>query len=138
MTTTLNGEVISSKAEVIRQSIPPQGTIPRCKHSHYAPDGDAFHCYLCHPIRPTFSTEFVVPVDSSTPLNGKDALHANRTQPGCCPKCGSRIHYDEGKEWRCVECDTKYKAPHKHAWKLGGSTTPDGWGTHQQLEPVAK
>lgn len=36
---------------------------------------------------------------------------ANRKQAnGACPACGSGAHYDEGKIWRCADCNETFPA----------------------------
>jgi hypothetical protein len=100
-----------------RNPVPPEGTLPRCRHSHYSPNGDAWHCEACHPIRPRHQRPVFIPVDSGTPLNDTK-IHANKSDnnSSACPQCGSRIHYDNGSKWECVECSTRYRAPkRKHA-----------------------
>ena len=40
-------------------------------------------------------------------------MRANRREPGECPECGSRVHY-EGKDkrvWVCADCDAEFPAP---------------------------
>ena len=100
---------------VFLQNVPLCGTIPRCIHSHYAPDGDAYHCYLCNPVRPADQRPVVLPVDSSTPLNGYQRLRANRNDTiGMCPQCHSRVHFDlENGKHECAECGTVYAAAKK-------------------------
>jgi hypothetical protein len=100
---------------VPRNKVPPEGTLPRCEHSHYR-HGDppnAFHCYACNPVRPgDQAANFVLPRSSSTPLNGHNRIKANGNEAGMCPNCFSRIHSEENKrQWRCEEFSTIYPAP---------------------------
>jgi ribosomal protein L37AE/L43A len=53
-----------------------------------------------------------LPNDSGTPLNRGEKMHANKKEPGSCPQCGSRLHFEVSRIlWCCSECDTDYKAP---------------------------
>lgn len=97
-----------------RNKVPPEGSIPRCKHSIYAPDrGKALSCEACFPLRPAFQRNVVLP-----PLHRKDDhdMFANDNGPGRCPKCNGRAHYvlTDGR-WECSECGTKFKAPRKRS-----------------------
>jgi len=37
---------------------------------------------------------------------------ANRREPGECPDCGSRVHFEtkDKKQWECADCGTTYPA----------------------------
>jgi hypothetical protein len=103
---------------VPRNKVPPEGTLPRCEHSHYrhGHPPNAFHCYACNPVRPgDQAANFVLPRSSSTPLNGHNRQKANGNDAsGMCPKCFSRVHSEENKrQWRCEECFTVYPAPRR-------------------------
>jgi hypothetical protein len=97
---------------VPKNPVPPQGTLPRCVHSHYAPRGDAFHCEACHPIRPGIQRNVFLP---KRHVKDDDALFANAHGAGRCPKCNSAIHVEVPTGWMCAECQTIYKAPRKNS-----------------------
>ena len=104
-----------------RNPVPINGTIPRCPHSIYAPDEAgtaAYSCRLCFPVCPVVQRPIVIPVDSGTALNRDGKVHANKKEPGSCPSCGSRVHFESnGKTWCCGECDHEYPAPVRKVWQ---------------------
>ncbi len=90
----------------------------RCIHSIYACDEKgtkAYSCRLCYPLGYPGGDcgSVVLPSDSDTALNRDKKLHANKhdRDGGACPKCGSRIHYGEGKTWTCAERETRFDKP---------------------------
>jgi len=104
--------------------IPLAGTIARCTHGVYDPDGKGRFCQLCNPkhCKPPNNKEearaarFSMPRSSNDPLNENGGkLHANPHDPRACPKCGSNIHFsarENGKgRWLCADCGEKFPAP---------------------------
>jgi Transposase zinc-ribbon domain len=95
-----------------RNKVPPEGTLPRCRHSIYAPDkGKALSCEACFPLRPAFQRNVILPAKHM-----KDDSDMFANEPGRCPKCHERAHYvlKDGR-WECAECATKYKGPKKRS-----------------------
>jgi len=97
--------------------VPPEGTIPRCKHGHYAPDGDAYHCFACNPLRPAFQRNVVLPLDQQRRVKDSDKLFANAHDPSRCPKCHEYLHYElPSGDWECCECGTRRKSTRKNKY----------------------
>lgn len=97
-----------------RKPIPLEGTIPRCPHHVYDPDGRgrAFHCGLCRMQNYGAPTNgFSLPSGAS--FSDKDRVYANAKQDGCCPECGSRVHYGDGSKWKCADCSHEWKPKRK-------------------------
>lgn len=102
----------------------------RCKHSVYLATPEevrtriSYNCSLCNPhfddsfLRPrqevfSAAAKFHIPDRRTGVFNENDTLRANAHGPDFCPKCGSGLHYDDGKEWLCAECS--------HRWKGGAN-----------------
>jgi hypothetical protein len=102
-----------------------QEVFPRCRHSVYDPErrGKAYACSFCNPsfddsfLRPrrdvkAEADKFHIPTNGHV-LNENDTLMANAHKSDFCPKCGSGIHTEDGKDWTCAECGHKWKGVHR-------------------------
>lgn len=95
------------------QNVPIEGTLRRCTHHVYDPDGNgvAHHCGLCR------VQNYAAAVDGfHTPRLGQHEdgkLRANGRVPGDCPACGSAYHYGEAGKWVCAECGTSFAPPRR-------------------------
>jgi hypothetical protein len=111
----------------IPATIPPTGTIRRCPHAVYWPEGDdfAFHCGMCNPtlyLGVTKRTKIVFP--RSAKALDHDRLFANAKDKSACPRCRSYVHIVESDtHWRCADCDTLY--PHVTAERKPGEYVSD-------------
>ena len=105
---------------VPHNKIPPEGTLPRCEHSVYDPDGKgkSWGCGLCRAPNYLAPTKgFTLPRSSSDPLSERDHLRANKHMPGSCPGCGSTIHFSINKTtWVCADCDQDFPAPFRQVF----------------------
>ena len=103
--------------------IPAEGTLKRCPHGIYWPEGDrlAWYCGACNPLNlvPDGGTHDVhFPARHrlcGTPMD----MRANPYDTGnYCPKCGGLVHVveDDGR-WRCADCGKVWRAKVKKTGK---------------------
>jgi ribosomal protein L37AE/L43A len=110
------------------QTIPLQGTLPRCPHGVYLSDNHgspkAPYCRGCYPDGPPFTPrELVLPRSSGDDLEAPE-FRANKTTESECPKCHSRIYIRVGEEAReCAECATPYPMPKRRCRGSRGSVS---------------
>lgn len=97
--------------------VPSGGTIRRCPHGVYIPNGEkvAIYCTWCQPLGPTNQRDVVLPRSSDGPLNAADRVYANKHVPGSCPQCGSTIYSRANEKGGddnriCADCGTPYRA----------------------------
>lgn len=95
----------------LRGFVPSGGTLRRCKHSVYIgcddPGPEALYCSYCTPGGP-FATRPVV-----LPYAGRSMNPGYLKSENSCPSCFSTVHFDEGRKWRCADCDTVFRAPRR-------------------------